>query len=188
MLYNRKRRNEFFALQQQLQTGSLESARLAYMNNTATDEQISLVEEATEKAKNAGMALPSLLGTPKLPTSAEAPSASAERTIWPGESLQESSLSGVNEVEAPAKKGITGWLFGGLKNEDTAAVNTSVKKEESATGGRTGAAVHAISEQTDALKDKAKAAFETEKENQRKGGPLDQVGTAGAEKKSGWFW
>lgn len=193
MVYNRNRRNEFFALQQQLQAGSLESARLAYMNNTATEEQIALVEEATEKAKNAGMDLPSLLGAPKTPTHIETLASGAERTLWPGESMQESSLSAVKEVEAPAKKGITGWLFGGLKKEDTAARvgSSNFNNEEAAAPGsesRTGAAVHAISEQKDVLKDKARAAFEAEKENQRKGGPLDQVGGVTGEKKAGWFW
>ncbi|ETS78324.1 hypothetical protein PFICI_10386 [Pestalotiopsis fici W106-1] len=192
MVYNRKRRNEFFALQQQLQTDSLEAARLAYMTGSATEEQIALVEDATEKAKQAGMQLPSLLGTAKASESTDAASTStAERTVWPGESLQESSLSGANEVEAPKSKGITGWLFGGLKKEDTAASqgNLSFNKEEATASGRAGAAAQAVAGQADALKDKAKAAFETEKEKQRTGGPLDQVGLdAGEKKKSGWFW
>ncbi|KAI0175142.1 hypothetical protein BJ166DRAFT_513798 [Pestalotiopsis sp. NC0098] len=189
MVYNRNRRNEFFALQQQLQTDSLEAARLAYMTDSATEEQIKLVEEATEKAKQAGMQLPSLL---KTTASTEVPATStAERTVWPGESLQESSLSGTQDAESPKKGGITGWLFGGLKKEDTAASsgNLSFGKEEAAASSRTGAAAQAVSDQADALKEKAKAAFETEKENQRQGGPLDQVGlSAGEKKKSGWFW
>jgi hypothetical protein len=194
MVYNRKRRNEFFALQQQLQTGSLESARLAYMTGTASEEQIALVENATDKAKKAGMELPPLLGTLNAASSPGATTATAERTVWPGESMQETSLSAVGEVEAPKKKGISGWLFGGLKQEDTAAGagNLSFSNEEAAASGRdsrASAAAHAVSEQKDALKDKAKAALDAEKENQRKGGPLDQVGLEPSEnRKTGWFW
>ncbi|KAK9413166.1 hypothetical protein SUNI508_12051 [Seiridium unicorne] len=193
-VYNRKRRNEFFALQQQLETGSLESARLAYMTGTASEEQIALVEDATDKAKKAGMELPALLPTLQTASSAQYPTSTAERTVWPGESMQETSLSAADEVEAPKKKGITGWLFGSLKQEDTAAGagSLSFSDEEAAASSResrTSAAVHAVTEQKDALKDKARAAFDTEKENQRKGGPLDQVGLNAVEKKkSGWFW
>ncbi|KAJ8107518.1 hypothetical protein ONZ43_g6711 [Nemania bipapillata] len=44
-----------------------------------------------------------------------------------------------------------------------------------------------------AVHDKAKAAFEQERDNQRKGGPLDQIGqdantTSGDGKKKGWLW
>ncbi|KAH6644907.1 hypothetical protein BKA67DRAFT_124588 [Truncatella angustata] len=198
MVYNRNRRNEFFALQQQLQTGSLEAARLAYMTGSATEEQIALVEDATDKAKKAGLELPNLLHAPKTLSSMAAAATTtttseAERTVWPGESLQDTSLSPADHVEAPRKKGLTGWLFGGLKDEDTAAApaHLGFEREHDAASpdqGRTSAAAHALGEKGDALKDKAKAAFEAEKQHQRQGGPLDQLGLDAAEKKKGWFW
>ncbi|KAH9886609.1 hypothetical protein F4778DRAFT_474156 [Xylariomycetidae sp. FL2044] len=204
MIHNRKRRNEFFAMQKQLRTDSLEAARLAYINGTATEEQISLVEEATEKAKVTGSSLPSLLSAPQTAappvgrngTTAE--TSETPRSVWPGESMTESNLSAAAEVEQPKKKGLTAWLFGGLKKEevqeDSGASDTTTNKldfsrEEAAASGR-------IANTTAALKDKAKAAFESEKENQRRGGPLDRLGLAegktggdggGQEKKRGWW-
>ncbi|KAK8097842.1 uncharacterized protein PG998_013328 [Apiospora kogelbergensis] len=207
MMYNRKRRNEFFAMQQTLQSDSLDAARLAYMTGKATDEQISMVEEATERAKQAGVPLPKLLNPAASQTSAalianEAAAAfgtapattntsTAERTVWPGESMQGASMSGA--AEEPKKKGFSNWLFSGLKKEDTAAAagvddsnNLNFKNEEAAASGRPSAVMRALDEQ----KDNVKAALDTERDNQRKGGPLDQIGLAPQEKpqKKGWLW
>ncbi|KAI0858469.1 hypothetical protein F4860DRAFT_486321 [Xylaria cubensis] len=169
MMYNRKRRNEFFSLQKQLKEDSLEAARLAYMTGTASEEQIALVEDATAKAKEAGIALPSILSAPQSP----APAGGRETTT-------------AGEVEEGKKKGsgggVTGWLFGGLKKEDDAqtaedrwrSTNTTTTSHESA---------------ADTFRDKAKAAFENERDNQRRGGTLDQVGldAEGSGKKKGWW-
>ncbi|KAI1735657.1 hypothetical protein F4680DRAFT_452745 [Xylaria scruposa] len=166
MMYNRKRRNEFFALQKQLKEDSLEAARLAYMTGTATDEQVALVEDATAKAKEAGIALPSILSAPQSP----APAGGREGTTTTPE-------------EGKKGGGVTGWLFGGLKKEDDAqnaddrwrSTNTTTTSHENV---------------GDAFRDKAKAAFETERDNQRRGGTLDQVGldAEGSGKKKGWLW
>lgn len=166
VVYNRKRRSDFFALQQQLESDSLEAARLAYMTGKATDEQAVMVEEAMRKAKEAGVPLPNLLDTVK---NREAAGAAA-----------------AVEQEEPAKGGASGWLFGGLKKDDTAAGagQLSFSKEEAAASGRSST----LAEHGEALKEKAKAAFEAEKENQRNGGPLDQVGLDAGQKKKGWLW
>jgi hypothetical protein len=196
MIYNRKRRHEFFAVQQQLEADSLEAARLAYMKGMASEQQIALVEDATARAKQTGVAMPGLLGTSRTSASegGQTTASSTERTVWPGEAMQESSLSGAAEVGEPKKKGLSAWLFSGLKKEDPAAVanDLSFSSEEAAASGRdsrTGAAARGLADQKDALKDKAMAAFETERQNQQKGGPLDQIGlAAGGGKKQGWFW
>ncbi|KAK7942622.1 uncharacterized protein PG986_011735 [Apiospora aurea] len=201
MMYNRKRRNEFFAMQQTLQSDSLDAARLAYMTGKASDEQIAMVEDATERAKQAGVPLPKLLNPARTAATTEADASAssftattstADKTVWPGESMQGASLSGAGEAEEPKKKGgLSSWLFSGLKKEDTAAgaessssSSLNFKNEEAAASGRV---MRAIDEQ----KDNVKAALETERENQRKGGPLDQIGlNAPQEKpqKKGWFW
>ncbi|KAK8044527.1 hypothetical protein PG993_004551 [Apiospora rasikravindrae] len=202
MMYNRKRRNEFFAMQQTLQSDSLDAARLAYMTGKASDEQIAMVEDATERAKQAGVPLPKLLNPARTATEQDASAPSsfaatgtsthADKTVWPGESMQGASLSGAGETEEqPNKKGgLSNWLFSGLKKEDTAAERGSsnssslnFKNEEAAASGRV---MRAIDEQ----KDNVKAALDTERENQRKGGPLDQIGLAPQDKpqKKGWFW
>lgn len=190
MVYNRKRRNEFFALQKQLKADSLEAARLAYMTGKASEEQIALVEEAEAKARQAGMSLPPLLSAPR---SASTTGESTERTVWPGEAMVESSLSGAGEVEQPKRKGLTGWLFSGLKKEEASEEPLNFDQESAAAAaGPRSSIAKTIDESQQALKDKAKAAFEQERENQSKGGPLDQVGlggkpSSGETKKGGWW-
>ncbi|KAH7040826.1 uncharacterized protein B0I36DRAFT_344503 [Microdochium trichocladiopsis] len=198
MYYNRQRRNEFFALQKQFADDSLEAARLAYMTGKATEEQIALVEEATAKARESGTELPALLSAPKQAKSAGWAKVmspreeggdieTAERSVWPGESMTESSLSARSEVEQPTKKGWSAWLFEGLKKEEVRDDDlTSASSDPRSTS-----ASRTISSAQHSIVDSAKAAFETEKENQRHGGPLDRVGTTdtntGSTKK-GWLW
>ncbi|KAI0535283.1 cytochrome oxidase c assembly-domain-containing protein [Xylaria digitata] len=166
MMYNRKRRNEFFALQKQLKEDSLEAARLAYMTGTASEEQIALVEDATAKAKEAGITLPSILSTPQ--TAAPAGGRESEDPL--------SHTTTTTEPENEKKGGITRWLFGGLK-----------KEEDTDHWGDT--STPTTGDIAGSLRDKAQAAFEQERDSQQRGGPLDQVGVdAGEGKKKGWLW
>ncbi|KAI1775985.1 hypothetical protein F4818DRAFT_415661 [Hypoxylon cercidicola] len=194
MVYNRKRRNEFFALRKQLRADSLEAARLAYMTGTASDEQVALVEDAEAKARQSGMSLPPLLSVPK--PAAEPPAVeSAERSAWPGEAMVESSMSAAEEVEQPKKKGLSAWLFGGLKEEEAREKTFNFEEEAAAatSGPPPGSSLSkVVGESRQVLKDKAKSAFEQERENQRKGGPLDQIGSSenqsnGENKRRGWW-
>lgn len=203
MIYNRKRRNEFFAIQKQLKADSLASARLAYMTGTASEDQITMVEEAEAKARESGIGLPPLLSTPKHMATAAGTEATAQpvdtvgKTVWPGEALVESSMSGAKEVEQPQKKGVAAWLFGGLKKEEVAPEESADVLEDAATAAGSSSLsrssiARVADESQQALKGKAKAAFEQERENQRNGGPLDRVGldekpTSGESKKSGWW-
>ncbi|KAI1799648.1 hypothetical protein F4811DRAFT_542854 [Daldinia bambusicola] len=186
MLHNRKRRNEFFALQKQLKTDSLEAARLAYMRGTASTEQIALVEEAEERARQSGVSLPPLLSAPKPIVSEGGAVESTERSAWPGESMFESSMSATSEVEKPKKKGFTAWLFGGLKKDEGGEEPLQFDKEAAAASGISSV----VGESQQALKDKARAAFNQERENQKNGGPLDQLGSnekpTSNESKSRW--
>ncbi|KAL7622603.1 hypothetical protein AAE478_008113 [Parahypoxylon ruwenzoriense] len=177
MMYNQKRRREFFAVRDQFAVDSLEAARLAYMTGSATEDQIALVEKAEAKARQTGVHLPPLLSAPK-PMGPAAANQEEERSAWPGESLSEASLSGSDEVEQPKRKGFAAWLFGGLKNEEPGAGGgegaLNFEQEAAAASSRSGAA-----EPQHTFKDQAKVAFEQERENQRQGGPLDQLGLDG---------
>lgn len=194
MVYNRKRRNEFFALQKQLRADSLEAARLAYMTGTASEEQVTLVEEAEAKARQSGMNLPPLLSDPKSAAGGLAVD-NIERSVWPGEAMAESSMSAAEEVEQPKKKGLTAWLFGGLKQEEAREETLNFEDEATAaTSGRSSSSgiSKVVDESRQALKDKARAAFEQERQNQRRGGSLDQLGsgenrTDSESKKRGWW-
>ncbi|KAI0173032.1 hypothetical protein GGR52DRAFT_541658 [Hypoxylon sp. FL1284] len=194
MVYNRKRRNEFFALQKQISADSLEAARLAYMTGTASDEQVALVEDAEAKARQSGMSLPPLLSVPR--SAAEAPAAEGtERSVWPGEAMVESSMSAAEEVEQPKKKGLKAWLFGGLKEEEPGEETPHPQDEASSAASSlpSGSGISKVlGDSQQVLKDKAKAAFEQERENQKRGGPLDQLASgenqsSGESKKRGWW-
>ncbi|KAI0509728.1 hypothetical protein F5B22DRAFT_648749 [Xylaria bambusicola] len=182
MMLNRKRRTEFFALQKQLKEDSLEAARLAYMTGTATEEQIALVEDATAKANEAGISLPSILSAPQ----SAAPAGGRDATPSATYTNSEENASGEEK-----KGGIAGWLFGGLKKEDVRDDETLSTSDDR---WRTTAA--AAGDVGSALRDKAKAAFESERDTQRRGGPLDQIGldttaatsSSGEGKKKGWLW
>ncbi|TRX89177.1 hypothetical protein FHL15_009875 [Xylaria flabelliformis] len=190
MMYNRKRRNEFFSLQKQLKEDSLEAARLAYMTGTASEEQIALVEAATAKAKEAGIALPSILSVPQSP----APAGGRETTTTT------TAAMAAGEEEEEKKKGgggggggggVTGWLFGGLKKEDDA--QTAAGDDSWRSTNTTSSSTSRENAADTSFRDKAKAAFENERDNQRRGGTLDQVGLVDAEgsssggKKKGWW-
>ncbi|RYO94210.1 hypothetical protein DL766_008981 [Monosporascus sp. MC13-8B] len=214
MMYNRKRRNEFFALQKQFKEDSLEAARLAYMTGNASEEQIAMVEDATARAKQAGISLPPLLSAPQSPAPAggweQAPSSAyanaddgssgTPRSAWPGEAMVESSTSSASGASEVTKKkgGLTAWLFSGLKKEEARdePAPLSFGREAAAASARstTENVTRAVDESQHALRNKAKATYEHERENQRRGGPLDQVGldaaseAAKGEGKKGWLW
>ncbi|OTA76573.1 hypothetical protein M434DRAFT_402490 [Hypoxylon sp. CO27-5] len=196
MVYNRKRRNEFFALQKQLKADSLEAARLAYITGSATEEQMALVEEAEAKARQSGVSLPPLLSAPKPvgPATDGHPVEGVERSAWPGEAMVENSMSTADEIPKPKKKGFTTWLFGGLKNEEVSEESLNFDNEAAAASGPSSRSSIAktVDDSQQALKEKARVAFEQERENQRKGGPLDQVGLNGnpgsGESKKGSWW
>ncbi|KAI1637710.1 hypothetical protein F4809DRAFT_603051 [Biscogniauxia mediterranea] len=196
MMLNRKRRNEFFAMQKQMKEDSLESARLAYMTGTATEEQIALVEEATAKAQQAGMQLPSLLSAPQAAAPAggrDGAETTTERAVWPGEAMVESSMPAAGEAEQSKKKGgLTAWLFSGLKKEESRD-NLDFAAEAAAASGQVSdsSVTKTMDEAQHSLQDEAKAAFEQERETQRRGGPLDQLGLddkpRNNEGKKGWW-
>ncbi|KAK6615975.1 hypothetical protein H4I95_01127 [Botrytis cinerea] len=90
------------------------------------------------------------------------------------------------------------WLFSGLKKEEEGDdVGTSERRlgyealseEDDTLGERESDVLRAIEEKKMAIQNKAKSAFEAEKERQRNGGPLDRIGTDGEEQKpksGGW--
>lgn len=133
--YNRKRREDFLQAQRKIASDAFQSARLAFVNGTATEEQVRLVEEAIQDAERAGTKLPPLLSTP-------------------------------GDASAPAEESANASLWD--------KVDAQVKAE----GG--------------VVVDKAQGMLEKERENQRRGGPLDKLGLEEEGKKEGsskrWWW
>ncbi|KAI8254789.1 hypothetical protein K4K56_008242 [Colletotrichum sp. SAR 10_98] len=157
--YNKQRRADFIEAQRKMEEDSLAAARLAFINGTATDAQVSLVEEANAAARESGTRLPPLLSAPTVTTQAEkifgtgrAETASPEAAAAAGSSAPAAETQNKSSVW---------WPF---------SSSSSAKPT------------------TEAIQDKAKAAFDQERENQRRGGALDQMGLQPAEeKKKGWW-
>lgn len=82
--YNRKRKLDWIEAQKKLEADELAAARIAYMTNTATEEQIALVEEVNARAAASGdgFKLPSLLGAPKPIQTAPTPAAASSQSEW----------------------------------------------------------------------------------------------------------
>ncbi|KAM0440057.1 hypothetical protein ACHAPT_001160 [Fusarium lateritium] len=182
--YNRARRAEWVEAQKQLEADELASARLAYLKGEATEEQILLVEEANREAEAKGEKLPPLLAAP------------SHRTHF--EENFQPALEGKKEEEAAKTggKGVLGLFSSKLSREEEGEQvgssqerlgYESLSEEDDATGVRDSDLVRSIEA-------KAQQAWQKEKENQRRGGNLDQLGleTAGGPasgKKSWWkFW
>ncbi|KAG8169782.1 hypothetical protein KVR01_000527 [Diaporthe batatas] len=176
--YNRKRKAEFLEAQQRMSADSLEAARLAYMRGDATDEQISLVEEANARAASGG-------GDFKLPSILSAPKPIKRDDETPGIAEQAAAVAAAKD-ENNKSSGLFGWF-------------SSKKPAQESTGSSSSSdAPRSLEEKQDMLR-KAREAFEKEKEAQRSGGPLDRLGieepaasptqTKEAEqpKKKGWW-
>lgn len=162
--YNRARKVEFFEAQKKMSAESLEAARLAYMRGDATEEQMSLVEEAN--ARPEGFQLPSILSAPK--------------PITKTTSEEIAATESASEPQPDKKSRLWGLLSSDSKKEGEAAAEARPRSLD----------------EKRAMLETARAAFEQEKENQRKGGPLDRIGTedlsppklAEQPKKKGWLW
>lgn len=137
--FNRKRREEFMEARRRIESDAFQSARLAFINGTATEEQARLVEDAIREAERTGNKLPPLLSGPG---SAEADQSTVAKdaSLW-------------DKVDAQVK----------------------------AEGGDV---------------QKTQGVLEKERENQRRGGPLDKLGLEAEGKADGkaegsgkrWWW
>lgn len=152
--YNRKRKAEFIEAQRVMSADSLEAARLAYMRGDASDEQISLVEEANARAGGAGgdFKLPSILSAPK-------PITRDEEASRQGEQAAAAASGGAVSAEGKSS-GLFGWFSSKKSGQDTTGSSEAPRSLE---------------DKQDMLR-KAREAFEKEKEAQRSGGPLDRLG------------
>ncbi|KAJ0385523.1 hypothetical protein COL922a_006190 [Colletotrichum nupharicola] len=157
--YNKQRRADFIEAQRKMEEDSLAAARLAFINGTATDAQVSLVEEANAAARESGTRLPPLLSAPTVTTQAEKIFGTGQQRA---ETASPEAAAGSSVPAAETQNKSSGrWPFSSM---------SSAKPT------------------TEAIQDKAKAAFDQERENQRRGGALDQIGLQPVEeKKKGWW-
>lgn len=175
MQHNRSRKGEFIEAQKRMSAESLEAARLAYMRGDATEEQMKMVDELN--AQPEGFKMPSILSAPK----------PIERTNDENTATAAGDTPAAADTQPEAtKSGLWGWFARGSKKE--VDQTTAVEKKPRTL------------EDKRAMLDKAKAAFEQERENQKNGGPLDRIGIetesvastppkdAEKSKKTSWLW
>lgn len=211
IMYNRKRKAEFLEAQKQMATDSLEAARIAYMLGKATEDQIAMVDEAN--ALEAG-AQPGALRAPRIlgaPTPAHPPPAAATAAVAVERASplarEEGAQEGQEEKKQGGGGGLRAWLFSNLrKEEEGEEVGSSQRRlgweslseEDVGAGVRDSDLARAVEDKQAYLREQARGAFERERENQRRGGPLDRVGVvegqtteaprADPPKKKGWLW
>ncbi|KAH8903643.1 hypothetical protein BR93DRAFT_931210 [Coniochaeta sp. PMI_546] len=209
IMYNKKRKAEFIEAQRKMAADSLEAARLAYMTNKATPEQIALVEEALERESGAEGSifskLPSIIGAPK-PISTEQQGkqegdnhsvTDAAAAAWA--SAQEQEAQQQQTPETPKKAGgIRSWFSSSLgKSEESEDITKrfgweGLSEEDDGAGVRDSDLVRAVEEKQAYLREKAQKALEREKEKERAGGPLDRVGIdvekSASPSKKWWPW
>ncbi|KAL8303437.1 hypothetical protein RB597_005073 [Gaeumannomyces tritici] len=166
MTYNRKRKHEFLEAQARMRADSLEAARLAYMRGDATDEQVALVEEANSRGADVSIfsKLPPVISSPAAVKPPTATAADGEASSATAVAAAAGKEEGQKKSSSSWGSSVWGFLGGNLKDEDVAAAAAA-------------AAPRAIAA---SIEDKARAAFDKERENQQNGGPLDQVGSSAA--------
>ncbi|KAH7311568.1 cytochrome oxidase c assembly-domain-containing protein [Stachybotrys elegans] len=166
--YNRARRAEWVETQKKLEADELATARIAYLKGTATPEQIELVEDANLRAMQQGTKLPPLLAPPEHRTH-------FEEHIQPTFRPDSTPAGAKEEKQGKGVAGLFSGLFGGAK-----AAQEEVKE--------------ATTSAVQAVEAKAKDAWQSELQNQRQGGSLDQLGLESGSssqtpsKKGWWPW
>ncbi|PSR84056.1 cytochrome oxidase c assembly-domain-containing protein, partial [Coniella lustricola] len=149
--HNRQRKLDFMEAQKRMAADSLEAARLAYMRGDATDEQMAMVDEANTKVE--GFHMPSILSAPK-PLSNR-----------PSEESTQAAAAPAPRSDAQPQNTSSKWwgLFSGSKKAEEPSTEATQQPPRTL-------------EEKRAMLESARAAFEKEKENQQRGGPLDRVG------------
>ncbi|RDW66472.1 hypothetical protein BP6252_10107 [Coleophoma cylindrospora] len=158
MIYNRKKRDEYYAQEKALKAAAYDRAKTAVSRGTATEADIAFVKGEDDWAKRM-----------------------EERKNRPG--LWKRSKD---------------WLFSGLKKEDQPEINATsegapisemLRDKALSVRGTESEIIKAAEEKKNSVQDKVAQAFADEKARQKKGGPLDRLGSSDeddAPKAGGW--
>jgi hypothetical protein len=151
MIYNRKKRAQFYEEQKAIHESAVYSAKSAIANGTATEEQIKFIHR--EEAHDAEL-------------EAIARAKREKRGIF--SKSKDWLFSGLKNEEEGEDVGSSERRLG----------YEALSEEDDSLGERESDIVRAIEEKKMAIADKAKQAFANEREKQKSGGPLDRIGTA----------
>jgi Cytochrome oxidase c assembly len=149
MLYNRRKRAEFYQEQKALKENAIQSARLAIASGEASEEQIKFIQREDEHDTQL--------------TAAAKAKAGKKGIFKTGKEWLFSGLKNEEEGEDVGTSERRLWY-------------EALSEEDDSLGERESDIVRAIEEKKMAIAAKAKQAFADEKERQRSGGPLDRLG------------
>ncbi|KAE9377119.1 hypothetical protein N431DRAFT_542532 [Stipitochalara longipes BDJ] len=149
MIYNRRKRAEFYQEQKALKENAIRSARLAIAAGEASEEQVNFIRREEEHDAQLNEA---------------AKTKAAKKGVF--KKSQEWLFSGLKKEEEGEDVGSSERRLG----------YESLSEEDDSFGERESDIVRAIEEKKMAISGKAKQAFAEEKERQRSGGPLDRLG------------
>ncbi|EKD15957.1 uncharacterized protein L3040_003185 [Drepanopeziza brunnea f. sp. 'multigermtubi'] len=150
MIYNRRKRAQFFEEQKAIHANAIFNAKRAIASGTATEEDIKFIKREEEHAA-------------KLEEIARAKA--EKKGIF--KKSKEWLFSGLKKEEEGDDVGTSERRLG----------YESLSEEDDTLGERESSIVRALEEKKMDIADKARDAFAQERENQRTGGPLDRVGT-----------
>lgn len=212
--YNRSRKNDFFALSKIAETDNMLAARLAYVRGGATEEQTRMVEELQATAQKQGVKLPPLFQDDGVTPRMTPEEARALET----QDQEITAMAAISNGEQQSSKKAWSWkewALGNLKREEEGDYYgskgarlgyESLSEEDDSAVARDSDIIRAIEQKKEwtqqkvesvgeTIQEKAKDAFQKERERQARGGPLDQLGLetekknrVETEKKKMWLW
>ena len=167
IVYNRKKKREYFAEQKAIAMAELHSAQEALARGTATEEQFAI-----------------LIRENKLPNQASKASVSDSTDFGKAQAAMQQGAGKIAEESKGAWATAKSWIFAGLKKEEEIEDETArlgyegTSEDDDVMGERSSDIARAVAARKIEMEQKAREALEREKKRQLEGGPLDRLHTS----------
>ena len=171
IIYNRKKKAEYYAEQKAIAIAALHSAEEALAAGTATEEQLQILIRENR------IPSPSSINSGSQPTIGE------QTDFGKAQAAANQAASTIAKETKGVWATAKSWVFAGLKNEDDAEDPTETfgyegtSEDDDVMGERSSDIARAVAAKKAELEFKAKQALEKEVARERGGGPLDRLGT-----------
>lgn len=171
IVYNRKKKREYFAEQKAIAMAELHAAQEALARGNATESQFQILirEGKLPDPKDGNTSRPSI----------------AESTDFgKAQAAVQQGAGKIAEESKGAWATAKSWIFAGLKKEEEVEDATArlgyeaTSEDDDVMGERTSDIAKAVAARKQEMEAKAKAALEREKKRQLEGGPLDRLHTS----------
>lgn len=167
IVYNRKKKREYFSEQKAIAMAELHSAQEALARGNATEEQFAI-----------------LIRENKLPNQQARPSVAESTDFGKAQAAMQQGAGTIAKESKGAWATAKSWIFAGLKKEEEVEDETArlgyeaTSEDDDVMGERTSDIAKAVATRKIELEEKAKQALEREKKRQLEGGPLDRLHTS----------